>query len=201
MSIIQDWAAGLGLRHQGVLVSAVRGCDGLPREDPSKWLVRFYRSCLLHAHVGDPAKAASYMVWPDSVDEACKRRGLFLAHGFDHYPMHWLTHFMFAAEITGYYYQEPDWIRLFWYDTYHQIVRRLHLNPESKDELDCRLNRDEKAFRKAQEPRDYLNETEHQGYKRDRDEALRHHSMENAPGESSFAEDRPGTFNEVLKKV
>ncbi len=32
-SIVQPWAAKLGLRHQGVLVSAVRGCDSISRED------------------------------------------------------------------------------------------------------------------------------------------------------------------------
>ena len=149
-SIIQDWAAELGLRHQGVLVSAIRGCDGLPREDASKWLVRFYRACLLKAHVGDPAKAASYMEWPESPAEAYEKRVIFFEGGLDHYPTHWLTHFIFAAEIMGYYHP-TEWIRIFWNNTYNKLVHKLHFHPETKEELDFRLNKDEKAFKKAQE--------------------------------------------------
>jgi len=155
-SIIQDWAAELGLRHQGVLVSAVRGCDGLPRETVGKDVVRFYRSCLLKAHVGHPADASSYMAWPSSETQMWDWGDDFFDGGMDHYPMHWLTHFMFAAEICGYYYPKKsphsDYLDIqeFWRRFYRELVRRLHLNPETKEQLDKRLNRDEDAFSQAQ---------------------------------------------------
>ena len=155
-SIIQDWAAELGLRHQGVLVSAVRGCDGLPRETVGKEVVRFYRACFLNAHCGHPADAASYMVWPTSKTEMWQWGDAFFDGGMDHYPMHWLTHFMFAAQICGYYYPEEsphsDYLNVkeFWERFYRELVRRLHLNPETKEQLDLRLNRSEDDFGKSQ---------------------------------------------------
>jgi hypothetical protein len=33
--ILQEWVARLGLRHQGVLVTAIRGCATMPKEDAS----------------------------------------------------------------------------------------------------------------------------------------------------------------------
>ena len=155
-SIIQDWAAELGLRHQGVLVSAIRGCDGLPRETTGKEVVRFYRSCVLKAHCGHPRDAVSYMIWPKSSGEMLGYGSAFFDGGMDHYPMHWLTHFMFAAEILGFYYPHPsphslDYeIRDFWSVFYHTLVHKLHLNPETKDQLDKRLGLAEKEFGKRQ---------------------------------------------------
>lgn len=155
-SIIQDWAAELGLRHQGVLVSAIRGCDGQTRETNGKEVIRFYRSCVLKAHCGHPRDAVSYMIWPKGHGDLHRWANDFFDGGMDHYPMHWLTHFMFAAEIVGYHAPDPfpldDEIHVteFWKSFYFEIVRRLHLNAETKEQLDARLNRSEEAFGKNQ---------------------------------------------------
>lgn len=37
-SIIQPWVENIGLRHQGVLVSAMRGCDTAPRHGAALWM-------------------------------------------------------------------------------------------------------------------------------------------------------------------
>lgn len=167
-SIIQPWVQALGLRHQGVIVSAVRGCDGAEREDASKYPVRFYRACVLNAHCRDPRRAVSYMLWPKDQLELERNTKLF-TKSIDHYPMHWLTHFMFAAEVTGYYFDPrrswvgeeyhgdavrsaPDlsWVRGYWLELYCRLVSKLHLVPETKEQLDARLNPDEEAFGHAQ---------------------------------------------------
>ena len=41
--IMQEWTQIIGMRHQGVLVSAMRGCDLAPRHDPSKFAQRLLR--------------------------------------------------------------------------------------------------------------------------------------------------------------
>jgi len=151
-SIIQDWAAELGLRHQGVLVSAIRGCDGQLREDHSKHLVRFYRSCVLKAHCGHPKDAVSYMIWPDYQVNMTAWENEFFEGGMDHYPMHWLTHFMFAVEILGYHYPHPSphssdlKIKEFWCHLYLKMTYKLHVHPETAVELDLRLGLNEKDF-------------------------------------------------------
>ena len=60
-SILLPWVTELGLRHQGVLLSAIRGCDTAPRNDASKNLVRCLRAELLLPHCGDPRKSASFI--------------------------------------------------------------------------------------------------------------------------------------------
>lgn len=146
-SIMQDWAASLGLRHQGVLVAAVRGADEVQRDDPSKWLSRFYRACVLRAHVGDPRKAASFMVWTDEGDEFWERANTFIK-SHDHYPHHYLMHMIHAAEILGFYYggENTAPVRGWWRDFYYIMCDKLHMNPETKAQLDARLNATEQAF-------------------------------------------------------
>jgi hypothetical protein len=146
-SIIQDWAASLGLRHQGVLVSAVRGCDSVEREDPSKWLVRCFRGILLNAHVGDVRKAASFMVPFDQ--EIWDHTMADFLRSIDHYPNHWLLHFMHACEVVGYKHPDPD-ISGSFLNLYHKLVKKFHLHPEGEDVLDRRLNADEKTFKEQQ---------------------------------------------------
>lgn len=146
-SIIQNWAANLGLRHQGVLVSVTRGCDAVPREDTAKMMVRMLRPMILKAHVGDPRKATSFMVWPS--EEMFYGHMTSFVHSLDHYPVHFLTHFMFAAEIVGYKCPWPE--AAWWLDCYNRIVHKLHLNPETEEQLDARLNASEEDFKKAQE--------------------------------------------------
>lgn len=146
-SIIQDWAAKLGLRHQGVLVSAIRGCDSVPREDASKYLVRVYRGILLRAHCGDVKKAKSFMV-PFDPEQWDHSEADFL-RSIDHYPNHWLLHFVHACQIVGAKHPEHE-IRMHFFHLYEKVVRKFHMSPESAQTLDDRLNADEENFAKGQ---------------------------------------------------
>lgn len=142
-SIVQDWVAELGLRHQGCLMSAVRGCDGVPREDPSKAVVRALRGVLLNAHCGDAPKAATFIEKP-STEELLRRFNVFLA-STDHLPLHFVLHLLHAMEIIGY--KHPDIrTRATWRAFYTSLCIKLHLNWEEEDQLDHRLNLDEESF-------------------------------------------------------
>jgi hypothetical protein len=146
-SIIQDWAAELGLRHQGVLVSAIRGCDSAEREDHSKYLVRVYRGVLLNPHCKDIKKAASFMIPFD--DENWDHAMADFLRSIDHYPNHWLLHFMHACEVVGYKHPDPTIAHAF-RSLYLKLVRKFHLHHETEPELDARLNADEDSFKRAQ---------------------------------------------------
>lgn len=146
-SIIQQWAADLGLRHQGVLVSAIRGCDSVSRDDPSKYLVRVYRGILLRPHCFDISKAASFML-PFSGPNWEEEKINFLK-SIDHYPNHWILHFAHACEIVGYKHPEAK-IRVPFYELYYLLVKKFHMRPEDEAALDRRLNADEETFAKSQ---------------------------------------------------
>lgn len=46
-TVLQEWIGGLTLMQQTVLLTAVRGPDGLPKYGPAKMLLRWYRRCIL----------------------------------------------------------------------------------------------------------------------------------------------------------
>lgn len=147
-SILQDWVQELGMRHQGVLVSSVRGCDTAPKEAGSKALTRYFRSAVLNAHCGDPTKAKSFIEVPDyDMFKAAEER--FFAE-WDSMPLHFAMHFVHAAEIVGYYH--PDQcngkgsVAALWYNFYLRACKKLHVNSETKAQLDMRLNADEESF-------------------------------------------------------
>lgn len=160
-SVLQDWVMQLPLMQQSVLLTAVRGPDGIDKYHPVKYLVRWYRRCIL-------ISALDGVVLDDPYDE---RGGSFtgpsfsykdlspmdeipwqremdkLADGYikslDSLPHHSSMHFLHATEILGYKYPDVD-IRDWWCKLYLRLVGDLHLHPETEAELDRRLgdNRD-----------------------------------------------------------
>lgn len=142
-SVLQDWVQNIGLRHQGVLVSAIRGCDNEPRNSCTKMLIRCYRETILVCHCGDSAKAATFIEKVNA--EELQRRMDEVRRNLDHLPHHFVMHLIHAAQIVGY--KHPDMaVALIWRQYYHRLVRCLHLRPETEDELDARLGADEDAF-------------------------------------------------------
>jgi hypothetical protein len=146
-SVLQDWVQTLGLRHQGVLVSAVRGCDTAAKGDVIKALVRCLRAEILNPHCGDAKKAVSYI-------EACEpneleRRMGAVLKSHDHYPYHYLMHLMHASAVLGYHHRDEGAAER-WRTFYFAMVHKMHLFPETKSDLDRRLNADEAAFAAAQ---------------------------------------------------
>jgi hypothetical protein len=73
---------------------------------------------------------------------------------WDHYPNHYIMHFIHATEIIGYL--GPNEAPVFsdrWADFYLRACHALHLNPESRTQLNERLDQEEAAFYAAQENR------------------------------------------------
>lgn len=164
-SVLQDWVMDLGLRHQGILLTAVRGCDTAPKNDPSKDLTRVYRAMVLNSHNGDPRKAATFIELPDA--QEVERRMLAFRKNLDHYPHHYVMHMMHAAQIIGYKRGNirtrlaadatPGPLTLgpnhriyddMWLDLYLLMCKGLHVNPETEEQMDRRLNADEETFAK-----------------------------------------------------
>lgn len=143
-SILQPWVEKLGLRHQGVLLGAVRGPDGVSRECPAKALVRSYRAAVLVCHCGDPAKAKSY-IEEVGYDELIARMSA-VAKSHDDLPHHFLLHLVHAAEIVGYKGPRPGLVSVAWGWFYQKMCHKFHVTAETEAELDLRLNADEETF-------------------------------------------------------
>lgn len=158
--VTQQWVHSLALMQQTVLLTAIRGPDGIGKYHTSKYLLRWFRRCVLlsamdgavldnPAHTGGgsftgPSYEARIRPVGEEWYEAMDRVVDEYLRTLDGLPHHFQMHFMHAAEILGY--KHPDLtIRTWWRNVYWRLVNDLHLHCETEEELDKRLgdNRDQ----------------------------------------------------------
>lgn len=153
-SVTQPWVQGISFMQQTVLLTAIRGPDGIGKYHPCKYMLRWYRRCvLLSAMDGraltDPAERNGGSFTGPSYEAAVrpvhkewyapmdKIAGDYL-RSLDELPHHFQMHFLHAVQIVGF--KHPDEvIRSWWAQVYLRLVNDLHLHPESEAELDRRL--------------------------------------------------------------
>ena len=161
MIVTQEWTHALTCMQQTVLLTAIRGPDGVAKYHPSKYLLRWYRRCVLLGALDHNVFETPYQPGGGSFTGPSYGEGTNLAHNwapkmqkvFDEYlrtldelPHHFQLHFMHAAEIVGY--KHPDRkIREWWHFVYHQLADDMHLNIETEDQLDYRLADNEAQWR------------------------------------------------------
>lgn len=134
--VMRAWTTKQPLRHQGVLVAGIRGCDGAPKHDPSKHVSRMIRRAVLN---------------PADERETRSRGGFFgfdaelletNLHAFldslDQYPLHYVMHLCHAAEVIGYKHPDREF-RTFFLLVYQGMVHKFHMTPETESDMDARL--------------------------------------------------------------
>jgi hypothetical protein len=142
-SVLQDWVMELPLRHQGTLLTAVRGCDFEAKTwtsqgigySPGRRLTAFVRYCFMNP--ADPREVdfqegSFFMSTPPDP---------FKPSEFGHLPQHWYSHIMHALEIIGYKHPRIH-IRIIAFHLYIDMVKNLHLSPETGEEMNTRLTED-----------------------------------------------------------
>jgi hypothetical protein len=141
-SILHDWVTELGLRHQGVLLTAIRGCDGVQKHDPSKPIMRAIRAMVLvpfdQRELTEP-KGFMYFE-PSLFEDSIKS----LSKSMDEYPMHFILHVIHALEVIGYCHPER-WVRDHFEWAYRLLVEKVHFLPETRDLMNVRLTEDRVA--------------------------------------------------------
>lgn len=142
-SVLQDWAMCLPLRFQGVLLTAVRGCDLEEKQwtrtgvaySPGRRLTAYIRWCFMNpadSREVDSEEGAFFMSTPPDP---------FKPSQFGHLPLHWYSHVMHALEIIGYCHPDSQTSGCAFL-LYEAMVRALHLNIESASEMHKRLTED-----------------------------------------------------------
>lgn len=156
MSVVtQEWTHNLTMMQQTVMLTAIRGPDGIPKYGPTKMLLRWYRRCILvssmeQAVYTDPEMpGGGSFTGPSFVRNSEFLRTAtwedYMSHIVDDYlreldaiPHHFQLHFMHGVEILGYKHPD-DRIRMFWARLYQFLVKDMHLQPETEEQLDERL--------------------------------------------------------------
>lgn len=161
MIVTQKWTHELTCMQQTVLLTAIRGPDGVAKYHPVKFLIRWYRRCVLLGALdhnifenpydprGGSFTGPSYE-WPPSLDHDWREKMNGVVEKYlqslDELPHHFQLHFMHAAEIIGYKHPDPV-IRDWWHWLYLELVMDMHLSPETEAELDYRLGDSEEQWR------------------------------------------------------
>ena len=154
--VTQEWTHNLTLMMQTVLLTAIRGADGIHKNHVSKLLCRWLRRCILLSAFDrtvlkfpfNPGKQEGGSFTGASIewDEKCDGPwevgmdnliDIYLQH-VDDLPHHFQLHIMHAAEILGYYHPDSR-TRSWWSRTYERLAGDMHLIAESKEQLDYRL--------------------------------------------------------------
>lgn len=158
--VTQDWTGDIPLMQQTVLLTAIRGPDGLPKYGSVKLLLRWFRRCVLLSAMDQKVLDNPYDLnggsftgpsiprvegedWEIPMENIVDD----YLRSLDAIPHHFQMHFMHAAEILGY--QHPDSrIRDWWRQVYFRLVSDMHLSPESESELNERLGDDRSGWLK-----------------------------------------------------
>jgi hypothetical protein len=138
-SILYDWVQQIGLRHQGVILAAQRGCDGVGKQDVTKPIMRAIRAVTLVPYdARELFEPKGYMYYDhNSFDEAVA----VVSKSMDEYPLHFILHMIHGLEVIGY--KHPDFhVRRHFNNAYCKLVRKFHMVPESEADLDARLTED-----------------------------------------------------------
>lgn len=166
-SVLQEWVQELSFMKQSVLLTAVRGPDGLHKNHVAKLLLRWYRRCILYdafsgtvpvpqvegnarleldPYVRHNGGSFTGPCWK-GIDDAVKE----YLSCVDEVPHHFHLHFMHGGEIIGYEHPVSD-IAEWWRNSFYmKLVKDMHLNPETKEEMDRRLGDNEITWRQAEQ--------------------------------------------------
>lgn len=139
-SVLQDWVMKLPLRHQGVLVTALRGCDLTPKnplDSLERRLTAAIRGYTLNAFDSREIGKVNGSFMSLTIPDAPRTR----ISAFEHYPLHYVIHLLHAFEVIAYKHPEMQ-ISTQFLLLYCRLVQGLHLNIETEQEMDKRLCED-----------------------------------------------------------
>lgn len=158
--VTQDWVHDIPFMQQTVLLTAIRGPDGVAKYHDVKYLLRWYRRCVLLSAMdarvletpfvegGGSFTGVSFGEQHELVVEPFLEKGDWWGwmdrllgeylRSVDELPHHFQLHFLHAAEIVGFKHPETI-IRGWWQRAYQRLVHDMHLWPETQAQLDARL--------------------------------------------------------------
>ncbi|OYW71029.1 MAG: hypothetical protein B7Z37_28920 [Verrucomicrobia bacterium 12-59-8] len=138
------------MMQQTVLLTCVRGPDGMPKYSSPKYIVRWLRrSILLSATDGKiltrPGEEGGGSFTGPSLDKDWTEWEIMVKDRVDDFvrdedciPGHFMDHVRNASQILGF--KHPDLrIRAWWRGFHLRLVNLKHLHPETEEEMDKRL--------------------------------------------------------------
>src|SRR6266581_2244475 len=116
MTVVQPWVSNLPFKQQTLLLSAIRGPDGVGKTNKVKNVLKYYRATVLK-------NADALSGFMDQKEPTVKTMNKFV-RDIEEYPLHWVMHFYRAVAIIsnrGTHGQEG----FFWIMLYQSLAKRL----------------------------------------------------------------------------
>lgn len=136
--VLHEWMGKLTFQMQAALLTSLRGPDNTKAETTAKALTRYIRGVVLkpagviHLHFNDNS-----FMWGKYEDFPTYAKGFLQDH--DEYPQHFIMHLLHSAQIIGFHHPDKE-ISSHWWVFYKNLCKCFHLNPETKEQMDLRLN-------------------------------------------------------------
>lgn len=125
--VLQDWVGMLSWKKQSAIISSLRGPDNMACPNLTK-ITRWMRN--LTQHNADPNH--TYM----QIEKFPTLKKI--QEELRYTTVHYASHFLYGLEILGYNHPNQNISRKA-RKIYEELVKDLHLNPETKPQLEKRL--------------------------------------------------------------
>ena len=145
-SVLQDWVMALSTRQQGVLILALRGPDGSPKESAAKPIVRTLRALVMVS--GRERQPMDFDVaWRDdtfmntvhiSQDGSWEAVTRAFFGEMDAYNLHFFQHLIHAFAVVGVHFPVVA-VRSRCWGFYLRACHKLHVHAETPEEIVHRL--------------------------------------------------------------
>jgi len=168
-SVLQPWVMELPFMQQSVLLTAVRGPDGEAKYGPTKYLLRWYRRCILlssfegrvinnpwHNDGGSFLGASLDIIYPR--DGGAYKYSAINTPDATHFTWqaamdYWVDAYLKSLDSLPHHFQmhfmhsaeivgykhPEDDIGEWWENVYRRLAHDMHLHPETMEEMDKRL--------------------------------------------------------------
>lgn len=139
------WIMFLPIQQQNVIMLGSRGPDGAEKHNPAKAITRAYRGTVfLAAKYGRMIKpfveGDTFMDVTPIFDSSIKAAAFSAFFDMvDSLPHHYTAHIAHGAQIIGYKCPHEPYAS-FWMDFYLAWCKDGHVNPETREQMDARLN-------------------------------------------------------------
>lgn len=136
-TVLHDWVCCLTFQMQALLLTAMRGPDENNKYNAAKSIIRYLRGVVIKPAGDWHGKNDNDFMWGQFEIFHSYADAFWQDH--DEYPHHFIMHLVHCAEVVGY--KHPDkMISWYWLNFYKEACHAFHMNPESEDQLDKRLN-------------------------------------------------------------
>lgn len=134
--ILKNWITSLPKNQQLQIILALRSCDTLGNDDPSRLILKYFRETVLNISL--PSDSLVTKLDEENEERDFRKIVTRMCSDSNKYPINFYKKLIQGCLVIGY--KHPDLkIRKRWFDVYVKMVQSLNLIIETEQEFNNRL--------------------------------------------------------------